>query len=541
VKLVEHLSLQTPLLWVTTEEPARVIDVLAKAEKSRDLFRLDMLQGLIVWSNERSRWLKVLTDAEIDGQMVQVPITNMQESFDHVLSKRGIMIIANAHAVAEQMSDVFVSLIVQYREAFYQDDNDKMPLQLIMLSHEDEVPRDINRMATHVIHELPDDEELTNIFNHFHNESNSRLMDRQRDKIVRAGLGLSETEFISASLLSIRENNYIKPEYVNKHKIELLKNNGILEVRTPDLTIDDLGGMDNAKTLIRQISKLWNNPAKAESRKIVVPRRVMMVGVPGSGKSLFCEAVSNQLCLDLAKGGVSQAMNKFIGESESNMRRMFATLKRMAPIVFWVDEFGRDMSGGQSSGSTDGGTTDRVHGEFLTGLQELPDNIFMTAAANRIEELPPEITRAGRFDRVMFVGLPTEQEREEIFRIHLGEVHYEYNVNELARATQFFTGAEIKSLIEEVRFEVDSEYDRSPTTKEIVSYAPRVKGLVWNNHRDSIVAMYRRALVEWDWASSSQQAEAQFVIASATGNQNVPQYQGTKKQAPAGKTVKWGS
>jgi len=537
VKLVEHLSLQTPLLWVTTEEPARVIDLLAEAKKERSLFRLDMLQGLVVWSNERNRWLKVLSDVEVDGQLVQLPITNMQESFDHVLNEQGIMIIVNAHAVAEQMSDVFVSLIVQYREAFYRDDNEKMPAQLIMLSHEDEMPREISRMATHVVHELPDAEELRNIANHFNDQG---FVHVGLSKIVRAGLGLSEAEFISASLLSIKSDRHIMPDYINKHKIELLKNNGILEVRTPSLTIDDLGGMDNAKTLVRQISELWNDPFRAESLGIVPPRRVMMVGVPGSGKSLFCEAVSSQLHLDLAKGGVSQAMNKFVGESESNMRRMFATLKRMAPIVFWVDEFGRDMSGGQSSGSVDGGTTDRVHGEFLTGLQELPENIFMTAAANRIEELPPEITRAGRFDRVMFVGLPTEKEREEIFRIHLGKHHRSYEVNALAKATQFFTGAEIKSLIQEVRFEVGAETGSPPSTRDIVNYAPRVKGLVWNNHRDSIVAMYRRALVEWDWASSSQQAEAQFVLASATGNQNVPQYQSTKRRAPVGKTVKWG-
>lgn len=508
MKLAEHLSLRTPLLWVTTEEPGRVIDKVVD-ESDRPVFRLDALAGLITWGEAKNAWVKVLMTDEDDNMY---PTSDPGESFQYVLDNRGVMIVENAHKAIEMMAGFFLSVVLEYRDAFYADDKREVPAQFILLSHEDTIPGEISRMATHLHHELPALGDLDDILSHM---STQLPLDGPSPLIARAGLGLSETEFISAALVSHREEGSIKPEVVNHAKMELLKKNGVLDVRTPDIGIDDLGGLDQAKELINQVNWVWNNPEEAKSMDVESLRRVMFVGVPGTGKSLICEAISSNLKLDLAKGGVSNAMSKFVGESESNMRRMFASLKRMAPIVFWIDEFGRDMSGGMSSGSVDGGTTDRVHGEFLTGIQELPDNIFLAAAANRIEDLPPEMTRADRFDRIMFVGFPTQKERQDIFKIHLGESHENYDLQQLAAATPFFTGAEIKALIREVRFNTGTKLRRQPHTEEIISYIPNVKGRVWINHRDSLVAMYQRAQVEWVWASSSQQAEATEVLAAA--------------------------
>lgn len=508
VKLAEHLSLRTPVIWVTTEEPGRVIDKVIE-EAGRPVFRLDTLSGLITWNTERNTWVKVLmTDPDGEYYACKDP----QESFEHVLQKRGIMIVENAHSAVEMMAGFFLSVILEYRKAFYQDNSEITPAQFVLLSHEDTIPGEISRMTTHLAHELPSLEDLEEILAHL----TLRIPSEDESNIIsRAGLGLSETEFISAAMLSKKETGSIKAEVVNHAKMELLKKNGILEVRTPDINVDDLGGLDNAKKLIEQVNWVWNAPEEAAELGIDSLRRIMFVGVPGTGKSLICEAISSSLRLDLAKGGVSNAMNKFVGESEANMRRMFSSLKRMAPIVFWIDEFGRDMSGGMSSGAVDGGTTDRVHGEFLTGLQELPDNVFLAAAANRIEDLPPEMTRADRFDRIMFVGFPTLSEREDIFRIHLGDKQELYNITQLAAATPYFTGAEIKALIREVRFDIGTVERRQPKTEEFISHIPRVKGRVWINHRDPIVAMYERARVEWSWASSEQLEEAEEVLRDA--------------------------
>jgi SpoVK/Ycf46/Vps4 family AAA+-type ATPase len=207
-------------------------------------------------------------------------------------------------------------------------------------------------------------------------------------------------------------------------------------------------------------------------------------------------------------------MNSYIGQSEQNMRLVFKQIHAMSPLCVWIDEFGRDLSGGTSSSHVDGGTTDRVHGEFLTGLQELPDNVFLMCAANQLEHLKPEMMRADRFDKIMFVGLPSFNERKDIVSIYLSDIQtdHKYDLNLISNATQYFTGAEIKSLIKEVKFYISSSELRPITTSDIVAYAPNMKNILWNKSRQMIQDLYKTALEQWDWASTEQLEDAKMVI-----------------------------
>jgi SpoVK/Ycf46/Vps4 family AAA+-type ATPase len=234
------------------------------------------------------------------------------------------------------------------------------------------------------------------------------------------------------------------------------------------------------------------------------------VGIPGTGKSAICEATASALQLDLARTGVSQVMNSFVGQSEANMRAVFQQIKVMAPLCVWIDEFGRDLSGGASSSHVDGGTTDRVHGEFLTGLQELPDNVFLMCAANQLDNLRPEMLRAERFDKIFFVGLPAFEERIQIVRINLP--NGDFNYEEIAHATKYFTGAEIKSLIKQVKFDVVSSERRNVTTRDIVSHVPKMRNILWNKDREMIRNLYRLAYDQWDWSSTLQYNEIDDIL-----------------------------
>lgn len=509
---MDQIALRLPLVWLTTDEPARAIERVA-VESERPTFRLDAVRGLVQYDQEQSRWLRVLASPPGEAPFI---IEELSDAFEYMEDiDDGIIVLIGNENMLNSLSAYFHSQIFSYRESFFSDSVESLPFQCIIMSHERQVPEAFRRIATHVVQELPDETDLHKVAAHM-----GKQIPVEEDKyleIANAGLGLSETEFINAAIVSARNRGYIEPLDIVAKKKQLLKESNVIDVRSPKLTIDDLGGFDNAKKLVRQIATMWSNPEEMAHLGLTPIRRVMMVGVPGVGKSLICEAIASALGVDLGKGGVSQSLSKFVGESEENMRRTFSTLKKMAPIVFWIDEFGRDMSGGMSSGSVDGGTTDRVHGEFLTGLQELPDNIFLAAAANRIEDLPPEMLRADRFDKIMFAGFPTEEERKDIFKLHLGEDSENFNIDDLAEATSFFTGAEIKALIKEVSFNVGVEELRRPTTEEILEHVPNVRGRVWINKRKDIVAMYKRAIVEWDWASSHQRAEAEMVLNAASG------------------------
>lgn len=519
MSLTAALNLRTPLVWVASEEPGRILDfVLLHEAKSnrRPVFRLDAVDGLLEYHYERG-WLKVLVPDPVPQEMGGHPsgmttIHGMPDALPYVFNNGGVFLVEHAHTIVENLFGFFTGVMHRYREALKLNDADKVPPQFLLVSHKNETPGELLRWTTKVSTELPTEPELRDLTELLYRE---REMPGENDllRIIRAAKGMAEMEYISAALTSLRDNDAIDAEVINRAKLDMLKDSGILEVSTPDLTLSDLGGLDNLKELIQNIAWIWSEPQAAAEFGVKPKRRLLLVGVPGSGKSLAAKAIASALGLDLAKGGVSNALSKWVGESESNMRRMFQTLRAMMPITFWIDEFGRDMSG--SGTSNDSGTTDRVHGEFLTGMQELPDQIFLVGAANRIDSLPPEMLRSGRFDEVMFVGFPTEAERRDIFNIHLGKRAENYDVEALAKATPLFTGAEIEALLAGTRFSVGAGKRRHFTTDDVLADVPNVRGRVWINHRPAIIDMYDRAQREWTWASSGQQEEADRILAAA--------------------------
>jgi SpoVK/Ycf46/Vps4 family AAA+-type ATPase len=314
-------------------------------------------------------------------------------------------------------------------------------------------------------------------------------------------------------------------------KMADIKRNGILEIKKPTITFDQIGGLDNIKQIINRNAILWHNPEKAKQFGVSPIARMLMVGVPGTGKSAICEATANALGLDLARTGVSQVMNSFVGQSEQNMRNVFKQIGVMAPLCVWIDEFGRDLSGGASSSHVDGGTTDRVHGEFLTGLQELPKNVFLMCAANQLENLRPEMLRADRFDKIMFVGLPSFMERIDIIKIYLNDINtdHTFDYEQLSEATQYFTGAEIKSLIKETKFNIALGEMRTITTQDIVKTAPTVRNILWNKSRQMIQDLYATAIEQWDWASTDQFNDAKLVVSGSP----------ITTSKPANKSLQW--
>lgn len=521
MSLQRHLDIMTPLLWVVTDEPHRVTNEVLQHSR-RTVYRMDPLEGLVCHNGQR--WLRVLVR---NGSGEDHPVYDFQVAIHEVLSRRALMVVDHAHLTAEKMVSFYDAIVRMFLSSIATDELEQAPAQFVLVSCKDEIPVELSREIAKVTFDLPDKEYLGNIAKHM---SPVSLRQADLNLVIRAGQGLSEVEFISSCAQSLHEMGVLDAKKINQVKIDTIKSGGLLEVRTPALSMDHIGGLDNIKKIITQAAWSWQNPDRALELGITPLRRILLVGVPGCGKSAICEAAATALHLDLAKTGVSQSMNKYVGESEANMRRVFKQVKAMEPIVLWIDEFGRDMSGGASSANVDGGTTDRVHGEFLTGLQELPDSVFLVAAANRIDALPPEMTRADRFDKIVFVGLPAFSEREEIFRIHLGEQYADQDITQLVSVTQFFTGAEIKALVKEVRFDIGTTQYRIPTIEEFAAQAPLMKGRVWKNHQSDVVAMYERAIHEWDWASTAQQQDAHIVTGStqttarvSTGHKPKPQ------------------
>ena len=173
------------------------------------------------------------------------------------------------------------------------------------------------------------------------------------------------------------------------------------------------------------------------------------MGVQGCGKSLIAKTIANSWGLPLLRLDMSRIFQEYIGSSEQNMRKAMSIAESIAPVVLWIDEIEKAFAG-MGGNSSDGGTTSRVLGSFLTWVQEKTSAVFIVATANQVKGLPPELLRKGRLDEIFFVDLPSLSERKEILRIHLKKkkrVPKSFQIDKLAKISNGFSGAELEQAI----------------------------------------------------------------------------------------------
>ncbi len=235
------------------------------------------------------------------------------------------------------------------------------------------------------------------------------------------------------------------PELLEAKK-KRVREGGLLEWIEPLDGLGELGGLPNLKRWVERRSLAFSEDAVRFG--LEPPRGVLMVGVPGTGKSLACRALAGEWKQPLLRLDPGRLYDKFIGESEANLRRVFSTCAAMAPAVLWVDEIEKALAAG--GGTADDGLSQRILGAVLTWMQEKTAPVFLVATSNDVTRLPVELLRRGRFDEIFFVDLPEEVDRARIFSIHLttrGRDPADFDLEELAARTDGFSGAEIESVV----------------------------------------------------------------------------------------------
>ncbi len=267
------------------------------------------------------------------------------------------------------------------------------------------------------------------------------------DTAVEAALGLTEFEAETAFALSLVTRKAFCPEVVTEQKKQMIKRTGLMEF-WPPVPVDQVGGLDTFKQYLANRKKAFE-PANEHLPK---PKALLLVGIPGTGKSLSCKAAASILGWPLIRLDISALKGSLVGESEQRIRQATATIDAFGKAVVWLDEIEKTFSGVKSSGRTDGGTTSAMFGHFLTWLQETKSPILVMATANNIQELPPEFLRAGRFDAMFFVDVPTIEERGQIIDImnkrYSSEIPTEYG-----EKLKGWTGAEIEQLAKDSLFD----------------------------------------------------------------------------------------
>jgi len=221
-----------------------------------------------------------------------------------------------------------------------------------------------------------------------------------------------------------------------------------LEFVNVEEDLGTVGGLDELKSWLNGRSGAFSEPARKFG--LPAPKGLMLLGVQGCGKSLTAKAIAAQWKLPLLRLDLGRIFSSLIGSSEENLRRAIRVAESVAPAVLWIDEIEKGIAGATGALVTDSGVGARVFGSLLTWLQEKIAPVFVVATANRVDALPPELLRKGRFDEIFFIDLPAASERREIFRIHIQRRQRDparFDLDELSTATEGYSGSEIEQAV----------------------------------------------------------------------------------------------
>lgn len=346
---------------------------------------------------------------------------------------------------------------------------------IILMSPVQQVPIELEKEVVVLDFDLPALGELDEVLSESLKKGgkNKRLNAQTREKLLKAALGLTRDEAekvyrkaqVKAGRLTESEVDIILSE-----KKQLIRRNGILDYIEEDETIAGVGGLDELKKWLKQRSDAFTE--RAREYGLPQPKGMLILGVPGCGKSLIAKTTSRLWGLPLLRLDMGRVYDgSMVGRSEANLRNAIKTAESISPAILFIDELDKAFAGGAGSGDSDGGTSSRIFGSFLTWMQEKTSPVFVMATANRVDRLPGEFLRKGRFDEIFFVDLPSLQERADIFKIHLGKRRDDlerFDIEQLAKVADGFSGAELEQAVIAAMYEAFAQ-DREFTQLDIIA------------------------------------------------------------------------
>lgn len=301
--------------------------------------------------------------------------------------------------------------------------------------------------------------ELDNIMNDHCVANNYEMSDEDRKVLKQKLTGMSPFDIDRVIDMAMSSNGTLNKDdaqLLQVQKKTMVKQSGVLELIDSPESIDSIGGMKALKDYLVEKSAIYKDIASAQEFGVSIPKGVFIVGMPGCGKSLCAKASAAIFNCPLLKLDMGSLMGKYVGESESNLRKAIKIAEAVAPSVLWIDEIEKAFSG---VGNDDNGMLRRMFGYFLTWMQDKTSSVYVIATANNADNLPPELKRKGRFDEIFCVNLPTKEERSAIFTVHLkkrqkpawGKVDIDKLSSKFSEDTKTkgFNGADIESVVSE--------------------------------------------------------------------------------------------
>ena len=308
---------------------------------------------------------------------------------------------------------------------------------IVVLAPLVQIPIELEKLFVVLEHELPDREQLAEIARSIATEAGELPEGAGLERVLDAAAGLSRYEAEGAYSLSITRHGQLAPQAVWELKSQLLKKSGLVKLHRGNESFADLGGLEALKGFCTRA--LRSGPTNSRAR----PRGVLLLSPPGCGKSAFCKALGNETGRPTLLLDVGALLGSLVGQTESNVRQALRIADAMAPCILFCDEIEKGLAGAAASGQTDSGVSARLFGSLLTWLSDHESDVFFVATSNDISKLPPEFSRAERFDGVFFLDLPGVNERRAIWKLYLDQ--FGLDATQPRPVDADWTGAEIRS------------------------------------------------------------------------------------------------
>ncbi|WP_336017061.1 SUMF1/EgtB/PvdO family nonheme iron enzyme [Fusobacterium polymorphum] len=471
--LVKYLRARRPIIWVSSGDYKEIDTIVKEATKD--------------YQDKAIYEYRAFGAVDFETKVKEETISDLYSFLDTLYSE-GIksnvfLLIKNAE---EEMKDARnIAYIKKIAETRYL--NSDYNFTIIVISETETVPKELEKFTS--ILDIPNmsKDEIETYILKFSKDNNIKVDEKDIGEIAISLKGLTKLEIDHVLNMIIESKNNISisgRDIIIKEKGQIIKKSSILEIIDFKEKIEDIGGLEGLKEWLKSKAHVFRRLDEAKKFGVDTPKGVLLVGMPGCGKSLAAKASARLFNVPLLRLDIGRLLGKYVGESEHNMRVALKTAESISPCILWIDEIEKAFAGiNQDGGASD--ITKRLFGQFLTWLQEKENTVFVVATANDITAFPPEFLRKGRFDEVFFIDFPNEEERERIFEIHLekrGKFTDDIDINKLAKQTEGYCGADIEEVVKNAVenifiLETENKEEKEITTQDLLESAKNIDSL----------------------------------------------------------------
>jgi ATP-dependent 26S proteasome regulatory subunit len=476
--LQKMIDVNTPIIYIQDYDFVRVDEIIRSVIKDKKIYEWNPATGSTDFNTKASLGFG-------EKETLENFIKEMYTDESKGAKKEKFIVLKDIQDLIEETSIKSLLQLMAQRRLYDLEFN----TTIFIVSSVLKVPQEIEKYVSFLEIPFPDEKEINRLIDE-HVEVNcySQLSAEDREKLIPSLKGMTVFEIDRVLDMAMSQNGSLSAEdkeMILLQKKQMVKKSGLLELIDTPEKLENIGGLDALKEYLKKKAKIMHQLPKAEKFGVSIPKGVFIVGMPGCGKSLCAKATASLFETPLLKLDMGSMMGKYVGESESNLRKAIKIAEAAAPCVLWIDEIEKGFSG-------IGGHNDiltRMFGYFLSWMQDKKSSVYVIATANNADALPPELKRRGRFDEIFCVNLPNEKEREAIFDVHISkrknngrkrEIKKDSDFTNLINDTNGFNGADIESVVNEALEEAFLQNQSELTAQMLRNVAKRTNSISKN-------------------------------------------------------------